>query len=142
MSRQASPLLHDYKPSAAAKPKKSKALQWFAVGLGLPLLGLALLSSLDSSDTTETPATTVAEARAPDGEQVSIDDIAVAASTAPELATPAPQPEPEFANLELKISRGDTMEKLFRKHDLDLGHLAQISRLEEARSRFRKLQAR
>ncbi|MGB5166349.1 MAG: peptidoglycan DD-metalloendopeptidase family protein [Woeseiaceae bacterium] len=140
MSRQASPLLHDYKPSAAAKPKKSKALQWFAVGLGLPLLGLALLSSLDSSDTTETPATTVAEARAPDGEQVSIDDIAVAASTAPELATPAPQPEPQFANLELKISRGDTMEKLFRKHDLDLGHLAQISRLEEARSRFRKLQ--
>ena len=37
MHRPVSPLLHDYKPPAEKKPAKSKALQWFIVGLGIPL---------------------------------------------------------------------------------------------------------
>ena len=40
MNRPASPLLHDYKHSAASKPAKPKALKWFAVGLGIPLVGV------------------------------------------------------------------------------------------------------
>ena len=47
--RSSSPLLHDYKPTATQPPKKSKALQWFVVGLGAPFLGLALISTLDLS---------------------------------------------------------------------------------------------
>ena len=53
MHRPVSPLLHDYKPSAEKKPEKSKALQWFVVGLGIPLAGLALVSVLS----TTTPVT-------------------------------------------------------------------------------------
>jgi murein DD-endopeptidase MepM/ murein hydrolase activator NlpD len=41
--------------------------------------------------------------------------------------------------LNLTIRRGDTLDKLFRKHDLDLGHLSEIAKLDEARKRFRKL---
>ena len=58
MSRQASPLLHDYKPSAAAKPAKSKAIKWFAVGLGIPLFGIALINGLGSSDPKPAPSET------------------------------------------------------------------------------------
>ena len=39
----------------------------------------------------------------------------------------------------LTIGRGDTMEKLFRQHDLNLGHLAAIARLEEPKKLFRRL---
>ena len=45
----------DYKPSAAQKPKKSKALQWFVVGLGLPLAGLAFVSELATTTPPATP---------------------------------------------------------------------------------------
>ena len=46
---------------------------------------------------------------------------------------------PPLQELELTIRRGDTLDKLFRKHDLDLGQLSEIARLDEARKRFRKL---
>ena len=46
---------------------------------------------------------------------------------------------PPYQKLNLTIGRGDTLDKLFRKHDLDLGQLSEISRLDEARKRFRKL---
>jgi len=133
LNRPVSPLLHDYKPSAATKRKKSKALQWFAVGLGVPLLGLALISTLDSPAPPE-PVSTVAEAKAPQGELVPIDELALE-----ELTVSATPRLPVFSSLTLEIARGDTLDQLFRKHNLDLGHLAQISRLDEAKSRFRKI---
>ena len=46
---------------------------------------------------------------------------------------------PPLQELSLTIGRGDTLDKLFRKHDLDLGQLSQIARLDEARKRFRQL---
>jgi len=46
---------------------------------------------------------------------------------------------PPLQQLNLTIGRGDTLDKLFRQNDLDIGELAEISRLDEARKRFRKL---
>lgn len=138
MHRPVSPLLHDYKPSAEKKPQKSKALQWFAVGLGIPLLGLALVSTLNRS--TPVPPLPV--------------EPIMTASDAPAVAAEAPVEHvfaavplvlvdainpPPYEQLRLTIRRGDTLDELFRKHGLNLGHLAQISRLDEARKRFRKL---
>lgn len=48
-------------------------------------------------------------------------------------------PEPEYESLTLTIRAGDTLDELFRKHDLDIGNLVEISRLDEARTRFRKI---
>ena len=50
MHRPVSPLLHDYKPSASRRPAKSKAFQWFAVGLGIPLVAVALIGGLYAND--------------------------------------------------------------------------------------------
>lgn len=43
MNRQRSPINHDYKPSAGKQVKKKAALPWFAAGLGLPFIGIAIL---------------------------------------------------------------------------------------------------
>jgi len=135
--RSSSPLLHDYKPPAKQSLKKSKALQWFVVGLGAPLLGLALVSTLDHSrDATQaapqTPIMTAVASNESRTEQ-RLDGFVV---------SPIPlvlAPEPEYESLTLTIRAGDTLDELFRKHDLDIGNLVEISRLDEARTRFRKI---
>ena len=143
LNRPVSPLLHDYKPSAARGPAKSRALQWFAVGLGLPLVGVALITGLSSSDPKpplpDTPEMTATKSA----------ETSVATDVDPEeliLPTPATQepvitaePEPRFDTLVLTVGRGDTMERMFRKNELNLGQLMTIARLDEAKQLFRKI---
>ena len=131
MHRRPSPLLHDYKPSGAKKPPKSKALQWFAVGLGLPLLGLFLISSLNDVTHVVTSPDSPGMSAIDDGP---IPEIVVTARRKPE-----PDPLPQFDQLTLEIGRGDTLDKLFRQNNLNLGHLAAIARLDEPKQLFRKL---
>ena len=42
--------------------------------------------------------------------------------------------EPEYETLTLEIKSGDTLDKLFRRHDLDLGNLSVIASLDEAKA--------
>jgi murein DD-endopeptidase MepM/ murein hydrolase activator NlpD len=139
LSRQASPLLHDYKPSAARKPAKSKAIQWFAVGLGIPLLGIALVTGLSTNDPKPAPSETPAMVAA-DTAVLTIEELDAADITRdviePEIAA---APEPEFDILALTVGRGDTMEKLFRRNSLDIGHLMAIAQLDAAKQRFRRI---
>jgi murein DD-endopeptidase MepM/ murein hydrolase activator NlpD len=138
LPRPVSPLLHDYKPSAASQPKKSKAIQWFVVGLGIPLAGLAFVSTLTTTTPTapppEEPVITAADGS--DFEQETAIELVYAET--PLVLADAINPPP-LQKLSLTIGRGDTLDKLFRKHDLDLGHLSEIAKLDEARKRFRKL---
>ncbi len=140
MNRPVSLLLHDYKPSATQGPTRSKAFQWFAVGLGLPLIGVALVTGLSSNDprkpASDTPVMT-ASTNAASLTAENVDDQELAP---PQIAPiVAPEPEPQFDTLVLTVGRGDTMEKLFRKNQLDLGHLMTIAQLDEAKQRFRKI---
>jgi len=138
LHRPVSPLLHDYKPSAANQPKKPKAVQWFVVGLGIPLAGLAFVSTLTtttpSSPPPEEPVITAADGSDFDRETA----IELVYAETPLVLADAINPPP-LQKLNLTIGRGDTLDKLFRKHDLDLGHLSEIAKLDEARKRFRKL---
>jgi len=131
-------LLHDYKPSVEKKPKKSKALQWFVVGLGIPLAGLALVSTLNMT-TPATPPPQEPILTAVEGTEIDI--VAPAGrifAEVPLVLAEAINPPP-YQNATLTIRRGDTLDKLFRKHDLNLGDLSRISKLDEARKRFRQL---
>lgn len=133
MRRSSSQLLHDYKPTAAKSPKKFKALQWFVVGLGIPLLGLALLSTLDFSPDDSIPVLQEPGMAAMPGEDIAADDYVV--SSIPLVYAL----EPEHETLTLEIKSGDTLDKLFRHHQLDLGHLAAIARLDEAKTQLRRI---
>ena len=139
MHRSSSPLLHDYKPADTPKPTKSKALQWFAVGLGLPLLGLALLTVLEPPGTTEVVEATPPGMTATEGDEVPLETLV---DEDDYIVSPTPLvllPEPEYDKLTLTIRRGDTLDELFRKNQLDVGELVAISRLDAARSQFRKI---
>ena len=50
-----------------------------------------------------------------------------------------PEPAPAFDKLVLNVASGDTMEKLFRKNNLNIGHLLSIAELAEAKQRFRRI---
>jgi murein DD-endopeptidase MepM/ murein hydrolase activator NlpD len=123
--------MHDYKQPRQGKPGKSRALQWFVVGLGIPLLGLALIRTVDHSSPVTAPSGTP-EMTAVSGTQSA--EAKVFSEVPLVLA-----PEPEFDTLTLKIKRGDTLDRLFRANNLDLGNLAQIASLDEAGKRFRRI---
>ncbi|MCH7981613.1 MAG: peptidoglycan DD-metalloendopeptidase family protein [Proteobacteria bacterium] len=138
MHRRPSPLLHDYKHSSAQEPKKSKALQWFAVGLTVPLAALALISSMTSTPPAATASDVAAIMVSSDAEL----NVAAVLDIAPELIAliePEPEPIPDFDVVNLKIGRGDTLDRLFRQNNLNLGHLATIAKLEEPKKLFRLL---
>ncbi len=130
MHRRPSPLLHDYKPSGTQEQKKSKGLQWFAVGLAIPLAGLALISALYSDPPTTPPPVTPAMMAIADS--VVGSNAAVPGEPVVELVTfaePVPEPIADFDLINLKIGRGDTLDKLFRQHNLNLGLLDAIAKL-------------
>ena len=137
MNRPVSPLLHDYKQSVSGRPKKSKALQWFAVGLGIPLMALALVSTLKDA-TPQAPKTIAPTMSASVDEPLVLPPVA-AADLLQEAAALLPEPLPSFDMLVLRVASGDTMEKLFRKNKLNIGHLMSIAQLDEAKTRFRRI---
>jgi len=140
LNRPVSPLLHDYKPSAAKRPAKYKAVQWFAAGLGIPLIGVALITGLNRSDpkppVSNTPVMTAT---------ATADPLLIETEDVEELPLPmrspiaVVEPEPQYDKLVLTVGRGDTMERLFRKNKLNLGQLMEIARLDEAKQRFRRI---
>jgi murein DD-endopeptidase MepM/ murein hydrolase activator NlpD len=123
-------------------------LPWFAAGLGLPLVAVALYLSI-----VDTPA----EETLP--EPVAIDEpladdtplVLAAANTAIEIEAQDLEPEPtdefhppmalppEYDQLLLTIRRGDTLDRLFRRNDLSLADLATMIRLTEAAPHLKKL---
>ena len=144
MNRPVSPLLHDYKPSARPQVKKSTAIHWFAIGLGLPFVGLALLPILQNlfesspvvdSNADSLPALTpnLPTVVANLNDELSLIDLSHIAKL-PEIAM-----EPEYDSINVTIRPGDTMDRIFRRNKLNLGHLASIVRLKEAGKYIRSL---
>ena len=137
MNRPVSPLLHDYKPSHSGRPKKSKALQWFAVGLGVPLAAVALINTLDSQPES-VPQSTAPVMTSSYDEPIVVPPVNEAALME-EVAALLPDPAPEFDKLVLTVSSGDTMEKLFRKNNLSIGNLMTMIELDQAKALFRRI---
>jgi hypothetical protein len=150
LNRTASPLLHDYKPSGDRRPKSARPLQWFAVGLGMPIVAVILAlsfkstpASLPANDSDKGP-TSVAELHPPgpipaaDPELLLVDDHGATLSLH-EFHPPLFPAPSEYESLRLVVRSGDTLDQLFRKNKLDLGHLAIISRLPDAGAQLRML---
>jgi len=153
LNRPVSPLLHDYKPLSGKPARKSSALQWFAFGLGLPLVVVALVFALRSTtpepmgfaaDFIATPRQSRPLIRLASIDDVEAQDLQTSLPTpevgpVPDFHPPLLPPEPVYSSINLTIKRGDTLDRLFRKHDLDLGQLAQIVRLPDADPHLRML---
>mgnify|MGYP001828286630 CR=1 FL=1 len=107
------------------------------MGFGIPLAGVALISGLTSNEAPQ-PATDEPVLMATDSAPPAIEEID-AADIIEDVLEPAPPPEPEYDKLTLKVGRGDTMERMFRRNDLDVGELFEIARLEAAKKQFRRI---
>ena len=150
MHRKPSPLLHDYKTTVNPPQKKPQPLRWFGVGLGVPLLATAafLLQKSPSEPaavvTASSPDTlsAVADDDIPDIEHIVFTNVVEPAPLLPDYPNFHPPllfPEPAYDALNITVRRGDTLDRIFRRNKLDLGHLAQIARLPEARDHLRIL---
>ena len=154
MHRNPSPLLHDYKQPDGLPKNRSRPLRWFAVGLGIPLI-VSSAFLLVGEDTAEMAASSTVEASVRPVEVMATHDDSLArleevvfTETAaarlfldshPDFHPPLGFPEPVYDSLNVTIRRGDTLDQIFRRNDLDLGHLAQIVRLPEAGAHLRML---
>ena len=156
MNRPLSPIRHDYKPAARIPAEKQNALPWFAVGLGLPLLGIALFLTISHSPANDAndpgPLASITEVNPlpvepPETEALAPtppdDSIEIAEEDLIELPFAGFHPPlvlpPEYATLNLTIRRGDTLDQLFRRNDLDLGDLASAVMLRDAGPYLKKL---
>lgn len=138
-----SPLLHDYKPTNAPKVRKTRRLHWFAVGMGIPLVALTLILSLTNAKGTATSTVDLGVDIAPGLERgvpaVSYEDILRPIELAAIERMPETVPAPAYDTLQLEIKRGDTLDRLFRKHELNLADLAAIASLDDAKEPLRML---
>jgi murein DD-endopeptidase MepM/ murein hydrolase activator NlpD len=165
LNRQVSPIRHDYKPSARPNVKQSSPLPWFAAGLGLPLAGITtyLILADEPADATvndvppDEVAVVVDDSLAAPGETAVVADESLSALDAPQetagieiaenelpaAADPGFHPPlalaPEFAQLELTVRRGDTLDRLFRRNDLNIADLAMMLEVPEAAPHLKKL---
>jgi murein DD-endopeptidase MepM/ murein hydrolase activator NlpD len=136
---------HDYKwdtvpPRRAFNPR---GLSWFAIGLILPLLAVALLlvsepnASMEQPISAQEPAQRVAIALLPStGERI---DLVL---PVPPSLTGADLPRPEDIErtalltrgeeLKLVVARNDTLDRMFRRNDLSIGDLTAMVDLPEA----------
>ena len=169
MQRRPSPLLQDYKSRPAASSKKHGPLRWFIAGLGIPLLITAIFVSMEDDTDPAAPVPVATTAEMPDSVTVAAPanpEIALTSSTpsvsgktveaeaavftdaepppaessiSPAFHPPLIHPADGADRLTITIKRGDTMDQVFRRNGLDLGDLAQIASLPEARDYLRIL---
>lgn len=115
-------------------------MRWFALGLGLPFIGLALLLVLKNASGTSSILNFTAgpsPEHSPDlpmivdnlGEELILIDLSHIAKL----------PEPRYDAVNVTVRSGDTMEQIFRRNKLNLGDLASIVRLDEAGKYIRRL---
>jgi murein DD-endopeptidase MepM/ murein hydrolase activator NlpD len=151
LNRQVSPIRHDYKPTARPNVKKSGPLPWFAAGLGLPLAGITtyLILADEPADATvndvlvEEAVVIVDDGLATLQAPVDTTGIEIGENDLPADVAPAFHPPlalaPEYAKIELTIRRGDTLDSLFRRNDLDIADLAMMLKVTEAAPHLKKL---
>ena len=110
--------------------------------MGLPLLGIVLLLSFQlpaNQEDEQAADAPLMQAETADPPPDAVPEEALAETVAvPEFHPPLALP-PEYDKLQLTVKRGDTLDRLFRRNDLDLGDLAAIVRLETAAPHLKKL---
>jgi len=124
---------HDYRPRGHAPKSPLKRIAWFVAGVGLPLIALGFVLP-DRKSGPENPAATVAPAA-----QL-FDELVLAATPTLPLSDERAAAEAGGATaLLLEISPGDSLDRLFRRHEISTADLAGMMRLELARKHLRIL---
>ena len=126
---------HDYKDALIEPPVTPKRhWSWFLVGLVLPLFAVSLFLVADDEDAPITPATGYVP-----GPTDTPVPLALPRARTAEIESERETSQPQDESLRVVVGRGDSLELLFRRHDLSLGDLSVMARLSEAASHLRIL---
>lgn len=143
---------HDYKDTGESpRAFNPRGLSWFAVGLFLPLLAVALLLVSEPNESMVPGEVNQANTQPQSHPQAQPPEIALLPASGerialalPSLVEPAesilPRPEDVERNmllakgelLTLEIKRNDSLDSLFRRNELSISDLAEMSGLPEA----------
>lgn len=118
---------HDYRPTHPSHQFPLKRIGWFAAGIGVPLVALGFVLP-ERAPVPENPLASLAT-ETPVAQPAAL-------PAAPVVETPA---EAAAGTLELTISPGDTLDRLFRRNELSTADLANMMKLEPARRHLRIL---
>lgn len=125
-------LIKDYKPDDFNRPRNVRRAPWFAVGLGIPLLAFALIAPRSETD---------ADVITSDRVQFLTTDATKRTTLArPTAIDPGAQLDSiELPGIELnmKVRRGDSLDRLFKRHGLNRSDLANFMNLDTARAHLR-----
>ena len=132
-------VLQDYKPEDSWTSREVRRAPWFAAGLGIPLIAVGFIGPKDSQPPLESAAAAPV-LLAPQTEAMTpsaLQEITLPYPDAAQVADPAPTPVEVGSELTLEIRRGDSLDRLFRKNDLNRGDLAALMKLDLARRHLR-----
>jgi murein DD-endopeptidase MepM/ murein hydrolase activator NlpD len=130
-------VLQDYKPEDSRTNREVRRAPWFAAGLGIPLISVGFIgpqdpqAALESAAAAPVPLAPQTEAIAPTAREENMP-----AAAAPP-ADQTPTPVEVGSELMLEIRRGDSLDRLFRKNELNRGDLAGLMKLDLARRHLR-----
>ena len=130
----------DYKSLDFNDRRPIRRLPWFIVGVGVPLVCVALIlprsPSLPGEPEPAAQIQSVAIDTRPAAEVATVadDDVAPAIDTE---SAPLPVAEPPGNNLTLKVRKSDSLDRLFKRHGLSRTDLANIMTLDSARKYLR-----
>jgi murein DD-endopeptidase MepM/ murein hydrolase activator NlpD len=129
-------MMRDYKPIPAKPQPRGRWLIWFIAGLGLPLITVALVMPRnDQPPPIESVAASPAMSALPEPKPAAEPAKKLKASTTiPELVA---APEPEHERTVLTVKRGDSLDRMFRRHNLSVADLTVILRDKEAKRHLR-----
>jgi len=141
----------DYKPAQRAPRRSDHRIAWFVAGVGIPLISVALMVHDGGAPATPAAAETTAAAvvatdiplpqpAAPTGTVEATDAVPApqVPATRPTSADRSP-PARRGTQLSLEIRRGDSLDRIFRRHGLDRRDLAHVMLPELSRQYLRLL---
>lgn len=134
--------IHDYKTTDFGEKRKFRRTPWFIAGLGIPLICVAFILPKSDDSITASPAAANFTESSP------IDAVAPMPEATPVVQDSAQLPSdnldealPELPvtgkTLTMKVRPGDSLDRLFRRNDLQLNDLAELMKLEAAKKYLR-----
>ncbi len=130
---------HDYKEQTGKTTSvPMPRWPWFLIGLFLPVVGILLVILSTAQDTmVRAAAIPIATAGATASVPLNLPQPGVAAVLSAEATAVA---DTELTSTKLTVQSGDSLDRLFRRHDLSLSDLAAMVQLSEARNYLVRLQ--
>jgi murein DD-endopeptidase MepM/ murein hydrolase activator NlpD len=128
------PTMRDYKPVPVKPQPRARWLVWFVAGLGLPLVTVAVLLPDHNKPPPLEPVNSGAMMSAVPATPSAQAPILEYSTDIPPFVAALP---PEYERSVLTVRRGDSLDRMFRRHDLSIGNLHSIMQDDLARKHLR-----